>query len=73
MENRSDNLSKLMKRQADEVAALNNRYEAMKKSLNERYSRELSQIKVKHRAQKTSLQKNIVARESVRADSQTKH
>jgi len=42
MEKRENKLSMLMKMQSDEISALNNRYDAMKKSLNDRYLGDLS-------------------------------
>ena len=73
MEERKSKLSQLIKMQANEISALNNRYEGMRKSLNDRYSRELAQIKNKHNAQKQSLQSREVEREAARAAAQTKH
>ena len=49
MQKRDNRMSALIKSQNDEINALNSRFEAMKKSLNERYARELAQIKQKHK------------------------
>jgi hypothetical protein len=73
MEKRENKLSMLMKMQSDEISALNNRYDAMKKSLNDRYKRELAQIKNKHSAQRESLKTRELTREAARAATETKH
>ena len=73
MEKRENKLSMLMKMQSDEISALNNRYDAMKKSLNDRYKRELAQIKNKHSAQRESLKTWELTREAARAATETKH
>ena len=73
MEKRENKLSMLMKMQSDEISALNNRYDAMKKSLNDRYTRELAQIKNKHNAQRETLKTRELTREAARAATETKH
>ena len=73
MEKRENKLSMLLKMQSDEISALNNRYDAMKKSLNDRYKRELAQIKNKHAAQRESLKTRELTREAARAATETKH
>jgi len=44
MDKRDNRTSSLLRSQSDEINALNKRFEAMKKSLNERHSRELAHI-----------------------------
>ena len=52
---------------------LNKRFEAMKKSLNERHARELAHIKQKHQVQLESLKSRDVGVEAAQAASATKH
>ena len=67
-------MSALIKSQNDELSALNSRFEAMKNSLNERYARELAQIKQKHKVQQNALKSREMTTESMKAAAEaTKH
>lgn len=74
MQKRDNRMSALIKSQNDELSALNSRFEAMKNSLNERYARELAQIKQKHKVQQNALNSREMATDSMRAaTAATKH
>jgi hypothetical protein len=74
MQKRDNRMSALIKSQNDELNALNSRFEAMKNSLNERYARELAQIKQKHKVQQNALKSREMTAESMRAAAAaTKH
>ena len=74
MQKRDNRMSALIKSQTDEINALNSRFEAMRKSLNERYARELAQIKQKHKVQQSTLKSREITSNSMRdAAAATKH
>jgi hypothetical protein len=70
MKKRDPRLAAMMKSQADELKAFNTRYESMKKSLEDRFSRELVQIKQKHKVQQDAFRVRNTTLESAKA---TKH
>jgi hypothetical protein len=70
MKNRDPRLAAMLKNQADELRAFNTRFESMKKSLEERFARELAQIKQKHKVQQDALRLRNTTVEAAKA---TKH
>lgn len=73
MEKRDNKTSSIRRAHSDEITALNKRFEAMKKSLEERHTRELAQIKRKHQVQLESLKSREMGVEVARAATSTKH